>query len=258
MQAPYQSAFLEACVRKVQEIGKVVMVLNTAGESGNVEAALRQSLNYRADATIVVSGTPPTSLIQTCIDHGQRVILINRNDLNDGTECIMVDNKNAAREAFEMLRRAGCERLAVVSSTAGTPSLTAREAAFLEIARENKLKVPAIHVGRTNYETGAASARRLLAEPDRPDGVFCVTDLLAMGFMDVARQEFALKIPCDLCVVGFDDIPEARWGSYNLTTFRQPLEDIAAHIASILSTPIEVSQYSPIALQPVWRGTVRT
>jgi DNA-binding LacI/PurR family transcriptional regulator len=55
MQAPYQSAFLEACVRKVQEIGKVVMVLNTAGDSGNVEAALRQSLNYRADATIVVS-----------------------------------------------------------------------------------------------------------------------------------------------------------------------------------------------------------
>ena len=85
-----------------------------------------------------------------------------------------------------------------------------------------------------------------------------MTDLLAMGFMDVARQEFALKIPCDLCVVGFDDIPEARWGSYNLTTIRQPLEDIAAHIASILNTPIEVSQYSPIALQPVWRGTVRT
>jgi DNA-binding LacI/PurR family transcriptional regulator len=76
--------------------------------------------------------------------------------------------------------------------------------------------------------------------------------------MDVARLEFRLSIPDDLCVIGFDDIPEAGWLGYNLTTFRQPVDEIADYIAQILETD-EAEQTEPkrLPVQVVWRQTVR-
>lgn len=257
MQTPYQSAFMEACTRKLQEIGKVVMVLNTSGDAGSVGAALRQTLNYRADATVVVSGSPSAMLVKTCIDNGQRVILINRDDISDGAECIMVENGAAAREAYLMLRRAGCERLAVVSSTAGTPSLTAREASFMAAAQADGIAVQATHAGPTGYLTGGESARQILSASQRPHGVFCMTDLLALGFMDAARRDFQLRVPEDLCVIGFDDIPEASWGGYELTTFRQPIEAISDHIAEVIRNEQPAGDETRFALQTVWRKSVR-
>jgi len=254
---PYQSALLDATTRCLQAAGKVVMVLNTAGDPRTTEAALGQTLNYRADATVVFSGSPPSTLVETCIASGQRVIMINRDDLPKGTEQILVENDEAVGEAALMLHRAGCATLAVVSSTAGTPSIVARERRFVQAAAGLGLTVTVSREGPTGYATGAASARLLLASSRRPDGVFCVTDLLALGFMDVARREFGRRIPEDLCIVGFDDIAQAGWMSYELTTFRQPLETMAERIVAILATDEEPSGPIRLPVQTVWRRSVR-
>ena len=111
---------------------------------------------------------------------------------------------------------------------------------------------------RYRVEVTPAAARQLFAQSEPPDGVFCVTDLLAMGFMDTARHEFGVSVPEDLCIVGFDDIDQADWTSYSLTTFRQPLELVAERIAELLQSdgpPLE----GPVSVQPalVWRRSVR-
>jgi DNA-binding LacI/PurR family transcriptional regulator len=254
MATPYQAAFLDIATRRLQAIGKVVMVLNTAGEAEATEAALRQTLNYRADATVVVSGSPPVALVETCVANGQRVIMINRDDVPEGTERILVDNAAAAAEALMMLNRAGCRRIAMVGSTAGTPSIVARETSFVAAAAAGGIEVQLCRLGPTSYATGAETARQLFASARRPDGVFCVTDLMALGFMDTARQQFGRRIPDDLCVVGFDDIPQAGWAGYELTTFRQPLDTMVERIVAILAGESGgVSFPAPI----VWRRSVR-
>ena len=259
MDTPYQARILDAITRRLQSINRVAMVINTAGESESAEAALRQTLNYRADATIVLSGKPPMSLVDTCVRSGQHVILINRDDHVAGPENIALDNANAAREAFHMLHRAGCRDIAIVSSRAGTPSLVAREEAFKSAARQANLDVPTIENGPTAYSSGYEAARMLLPRSNRPDAAFCVTDLLACGFMDAARSEFGLSIPNDLCVVGFDDIEQAGWASYELTTFRQPLDDIADHICTLLdeTQPGEGEGSVMFEAVPIWRRSVR-
>ncbi|MDR7033731.1 substrate-binding domain-containing protein [Mesorhizobium sp. BE184] len=257
---PYPSKILDAITRRLQSTNRVAMVINTSGETNSVEAALRQTLNYRADATLVLSGAPPASLIETCVRSGQHVILINRDDRHSGSENIYVDNVTACREAFHMLRRAGCRNMAVVSSSAGTPSITTREKAFEQAAAEHDLSVRVIRTGPTGYESGYEAGRQILAGSERPDAAFCVTDLLACGFMDAARKEFGIPIPDELCVVGFDDIEQAAWGSYALTTFRQPIEQMADHIATLLDESEKGIVSEPTAkfqAVPVWRKTVR-
>ena len=96
----------------------------------------------------------------------------------------------------------------------------------------------------------------LLGRSQPPDGVFCVTDVLALGFMDAARHEFHRAIPRDLCIIGFDDIPQAGWASYELTTFRQPIGEIAERIAAIVISGVE-ERTEVIEVRPVWRGSVR-
>lgn len=257
---PYQSQLLDALTRRLQAAGKVSMVINTSGDAERVEAALRQTLQYRADATVVLSGQPATSLIATCIANGQHVILLNRDHPEPGPETLEVTSRRAATEAFHMLERAGCKRLLVAASDIGSPSIRAREEAFVAAAAEGGMSVEVRRLGPSVHRSGAEIARRAFSGRERPDGVFCATDLIACGFMDVARHEFGLRIPEELCVVGFDDIEQAGWPSYALTTFRQPIEEIASHIVSRLDgglldeeAPVKTTFY----VEPVWRRTVR-
>ena len=67
----------------------------------------------------------------------------------------------------------------------------------------------------------------------RPEVVFCVNDAMALGLMDTARFELMMRIPSDVSVVGFDDIPAGQRPAYLLSTVRQPLEEMAT-VASLL------------------------
>jgi len=255
---PYQARMVRKLSEHLLEAGKVPMVLETSGPRDNVEGALRQTLNYRADATVVLSGTPPQSVIRTCLDNGQRLLLINRDDGLDGPHNIGLDNAAAARIALNAFLRAGCRRLAVVTSQAGTPSLIDREQSFAGMAAGAGLEPIVWRSGRTSYETGAAGARALLAGIDRPDAAFCVTDLIACGFMDCARHEFGLAIPEDICVMGFDDIDQAGWASYRLTTFAPPVDRIAARVVELVTADQAGSPQKNIFEAPVvWRSSVR-
>ena len=95
---PYLSRVLRTLIERIQQSGRVAMVLATSGPAEHVEEALRQTLNYRADATVVLSGTPSQSIIRTCLDNGQRLILINRDDHLAGPHNISIDNASAARD----------------------------------------------------------------------------------------------------------------------------------------------------------------
>ena len=256
--APYQAQFIESLTRQLQDAGKVAMIVNTSGGDGT-ERAMRLTLQYRADASIVLSGQPDRQIIENCIGNGQRVIVVNRDQAVEGTENINVSNRASSREAFHMLHRVGCKNLALVSSTAGTPSLMAREKAFVDEAQGAGIDVTVTRTGSTSYTSGAMTARQLFSKKSRPDGAFCVTDLLACGFMDVARDEFDISIPEELCVVGFDNIEQSGWSAYNLTTFRQPIEDIAAYMVSLVDGMPESANDTQkrFEAEPVWRKSVR-
>lgn len=259
MGSPFHARLLEVLSRRLQEIDKVTMVINTSGDKDSVARALRQTLNYRADATVVLSGSPAASLIDTCVANGQHVILINRDDHPDGPDNLRMDYVAAGSEAFFLLDRAGCQRIAVISSHSETPSIRGRERAFIAAAQAAGKHVIVTRAGPTLYQTGIEAARQLFARADPPDGAFCVTDLLACGFMDSARHEFGVNIPDDLCVIGHDDIEQASWESYNLTTFLQPIEQIAEQISALLLRDTIPLHPEPLTFVPVpvWRKSVR-
>ena len=90
-----------------------------------------------------------------------------------------------------------------------------------------------IRAGDFHVESGFEHGTALLTMPDRPTAIFAGSDLQAFGVYEAARV-LGLEIPAQLSVVGFDDLPMARWAWPPLTTVRQPLTEMAAAAARLV------------------------
>lgn len=262
MGTPYRSSLIRAVTQHLQNSGKIAMLINTDRSDGSVDRALRQAIRYRADASIILSGLPDKSITQLCLKNGQRLVLINRDDDQPGPLRINLDDQEAAGRILTAFVRAGCRRLAFANSEVGTPSLMAREHGFVAAAAALGMEVAVERFGSTGYEAGKVVAQRLLTRKERPDAIFCANDLLACGVMDAARHQFMVSVPDQLCVAGFDDIEQASWSSYDLTTFAQPVEAIAREAVAFLAAPgaaDEEAQVQTLKLHAelVWRGSIR-
>lgn len=257
---PFRAQLVSALTARLQGAGKVAMIINTDRSDDSVEGALRQAIAYRTDAAIVLSGMPDPALADLCHRNGLRLVLINRDEERPASARIRLADAEAGRQAFEILRQAGCSRPALATSRTGTASLKARELGFLAAAQEEGLSVIHEALGTTSYETGLGLGTALLARRDRPDGVFCTTDLMACGVMDAARHRFRLRVPDDLSVIGFDDIAQAGWEAYRLTTFAQPVDAIAGACVDWLNHSLSHDRSSvlvQLSARLTWRSSVR-
>ncbi|PFG21269.1 LacI family DNA-binding transcriptional regulator [Serinibacter salmoneus] len=112
--------------------------------------------------------------------------------------------------------------------------------------------------GDTEYETGFAIGRSLARDSTPPTGVVCICDAVALGVIEGARRG-GLRTPDDLSVVGFDDIPPAKWMSPPLTTVRQPMRRMGGVAVRTLLRMIEGrepdSHHVQLATSLVERGT---
>jgi DNA-binding LacI/PurR family transcriptional regulator len=136
-----------------------------------------------------------------------------------------VTNWDGGRAAAEHLLALGHRRFAVVGGSRTHLYSRARIDGFrsaLEVGGGAGLSV--VH-GDWDRRRAAEAIAPILRSPDRPTAVFACSDLMAMGVYDAAKAA-GLGIPDDLSVVGFDDVPEASWGTPPLTTIRQPIAEM--------------------------------
>jgi LacI family transcriptional regulator len=87
--------------------------------------------------------------------------------------------------------------------------------------------------GDFDYHSGFSAGTELLTLTEPPTAIFAASDQMALGVYEAARQQ-GLRIPDDLSVIGFDDLPEASWASPPLTTVRQPLSEMGTLAARTL------------------------
>jgi len=101
----------------------------------------------------------------------------------------------------------------------------------------------------------------LLSDPKPPDALFCANDHMALAAIEVARYEFGLKVPQDLSIVGFDDVDPARWASFSLTSFSQPVDGMVESavdlIAGLVENPSKEPRHEIVEGELVVRGSAR-
>jgi DNA-binding LacI/PurR family transcriptional regulator len=233
LQQPFHAELLSTVSGALLADGYQCMLLNAANAERDMSALVARLLEYRVCSIVVMSGMPPSRVVEECLGNGVPVILVNKLLPELDVDTVVADHAAGGRLAAEQLLAAGCRRLGVVSSAARTASLMGRLDAFRARAAEAGVAVRVWQDGPTDYAAGRAAALEMLRD-EALDGVFCVSDLLALGFLDAARSECARRVPDDLSVIGFDDIPQASWSAYRLTTFRQPVRDLTAAVMRLI------------------------
>lgn len=207
----------------------VVLVCNTVGESPRLQSYLRVLRSRRADAVLVSGGGSLSAADFTAIlDSRLPVVLIGRPPRQDEPRLpfVAVDNVLGARTATQHLVEVGARRIVHLAGPETQTTMLDRAAGYRTVVRSAILPVQVAHSDGT-AEDGYRVASALLRRPrdERPDGIFAATDRLGLATL-AAAHDARLRVPDDLAVIGFDDLPLAAYVRPSLSSMAQPARDL--------------------------------
>jgi DNA-binding LacI/PurR family transcriptional regulator len=227
---PFYATLLQALGEGLQARGLAPLLL--FGDQHSTDRQIAQLLSYQVDALVMTNATLSSKMAARCARSDRPVVAINRYLPHQDITSITCDNRGSAAAVADHLVALGCRRLAFVAGIPDASSSRDREQGFLRRLGQAARAVVAHETGHYTHDGGAEAARRMLALPEPPDGIFCANDLMAFGVMDAARDEFGLRLPHDLKICGFDNSSLASWSSYDLTSVDQ---DIPAMVEAAIT-----------------------
>ncbi|MFC5829546.1 LacI family DNA-binding transcriptional regulator [Nonomuraea insulae] len=165
------------------------------------------------------------------------VVVDPADDPGKGIPSVGASNWNGGLAATRHLLELGHRRIAIITGPDYALAARARFDGYRTALDMAGVAADPELVGRGDFliEGGLAQARRLLRLPDPPTAIFATNDGQAIGAYHAAR-ELGVRIPEELSVIGFDDLPPMRWAIPPLTTIRQPLTQMAKAAATMLLT----------------------
>jgi DNA-binding LacI/PurR family transcriptional regulator len=231
---------LEQLSRILQAKGYQVLLFMT--DPGNQDEVVQRILQYQVEGIVMASATLSSDLARECAATGIPVVMFNRYVASSPASSVTCDNIEGGRKVADFLVRGGHQRIAFIAGAEDSSTNRDREAGFYKGLAEHGVAAFARAVGGYAFEGARQAARRLLKAKPRPDAIFVANDHMAFAVMDVARHEFGLRVPRDVSIVGYDDVPEASWAAYDLTTVSQSANKMVETTAQILLQQIEKSQ----------------
>ncbi len=200
--------------------------------------------NGLLDGVIIASSFLDDPLQQTLIQIGMPFILIGRHVADPNVSYVDVDNLNSAREAVAYLIRLGRRRVATIAGPGNMIAGADRRAGYEAALRDRGL-VPDLNLiaeGDFTEVGGYMAAQRLL--PHQPDAIFAASDSMAVGALRALR-EAGRRVPDDVALVGFDDMPFTARTDPPLTTVRQPIQRTGQLAAETLMDMIDERSSRP-------------
>ena len=228
---------IEQLSRALQERGFHVLLFMT--DTGNQDLVVQQMMGYQVEGIVMASAALSSTLARECAQTGIPVVLFNRYVPSSPASSVTSDNIEGGRLIAHFLVEGGHKRIAFIAGSEDSSTNRDREAGFYRGLAENGHTVWARAVGNYSFAGAAEATRQLCSSKIKPDAIFVANDHMAFSVMDVLRHELKLRIPNDISVVGYDDVPEAHWSGYSLTTVRQPSGQMIEATVSILMEQIQ-------------------
>jgi DNA-binding LacI/PurR family transcriptional regulator len=227
---PFRSKLLAPLVHQLALHGFMPLLMN-ADDPEQLAPSLRQLLSYHVAGVIITSGAPPLSLAEEYLARKIPVTLINRHADLPGCDRVTSDNAQGMQLMANYCRQRGWQNIGFIGEHCNNFSTEQRHEALLASAPD--LTINARFIAGGGYAAGRAAAQELSG----CQVLLCATDMLALGAMDGLRAlNSSGLLPA---VIGFDDIPQASWDPYHLTTVQQDTDGLAQQAVDLLVTRIE-------------------
>jgi DNA-binding LacI/PurR family transcriptional regulator len=236
----FSVAFLAAIAEELARTG-LALTLLPSGRAGSVIP----TRDVAMDGAIAYSCRPGVDGIDWLRRRRLPLVFVDQ-DPEPGYATINVDDRGAAAAAARHVVELGHRRIAVLQLGHGADEdadpgdwwvSRQRLAGWLDVLGEAGIEPTMLRSTSSTQEAGAETVRELLAGPDRPTAVLCFSDTLAAGVLRAA-EDVGLRVPEDLSLVGFDDVPLARRLRPALTTIRQDVAEKGRLAAAALAATV--------------------
>ena len=210
-------------------------IMHVVPTAEDVDTIMRQVLDFRTEGVILASSTMTSQLSRACRDLGIPAVLLNRIQTDRNMLAVCCDNYGGARQIAGRFVKMNRQRIAFIGGRRDTSTHLERLNGFRDQLNEAGREIVHRLDGGFDYQQAYLAARDLLSQRPMPDALFCANDIMAIAALDAARS-MGVRVPDDLAVIGFDDIPMAAWESYRLTTMRQPLRRMLQQAVDLILT----------------------
>lgn len=233
----FYANFLSRLSERLREIGKQVLLFSV-GVDQSADEVLPTLLQYQVDALIIAATTLSADMAADCAQTGTPVLVFNRFIELPQVNSFSVDHADGGRQIANLFLKGNHQRYGYITGIETTQSSQLREKGYRDqLAKAGVIDVLR-EVGNYSYEVAYDAATRLLRRADRPDAIFCASDQMAFATIDAARA-VGLNVPVNLSVAGFDNVPQAAWTPYRLTTIAHPLDQMLDMTMKILEERLQ-------------------
>ena len=250
---------IEKLSQRLQRDGYHVLLF-IAEAHGHADELLMQLMQYHVDGIVLLSATLSSGLARDCAEAGIPVLLFNRiAPAGNTVSSVASDNEAGGRLAANALMQAGHQRIGYIAGLEDSSTNRDREAGFNAELAAHGLRPFARTVGHYSFDGAQIAARQMFGMADFPSAVFVANDYMAIAVMDTLRSEFKLRIPQDVAVLGFDDVPQAAWEGYSLSSIAQDAGAMIEQTARILMEQLQAdhvqAQHITLPVRLVQRGS---
>lgn len=240
---PYFPAFARGAEDRVRERGYTLVLGNSDYDPRREFSYLDLVRSQQLAGAIYCLGdemSPILAELRRAVQEGLAVVLVHSPLANVPTVC--ADNRQGGCLAAKHLLALGHRRIGVVSALPLDEGMAEREAGFLDALRAaglavDRAAIPAAY-GDHQIEGGRRATVELLAHEPELTAIFVLNDLMALGALEGARAS-GRRVPRDLSIIGFDDIPFSALANPPLTTVGQPIRQLGEQAADLLLHVIE-------------------
>jgi LacI family transcriptional regulator len=235
--------FFTALVRGVEDVGQGLgysVVLCNSDENPDKEADYLRALLADQISGFIVSPTSRTENLAALHEAGRAVVAIDRRPRNLAVDTVLVDNEHGAREATTHLIEQGFRRIACITGPARLSTASRRLRGYRSALRAAGIEPdPALERHADFRQRGGYTAMaNLLAARPAPDAVFVTNNLMTVGALECLADN-DIRIPDQVGVVGFDDVPWATFIRPPLSTVTQPTYELGRTAATLLKARID-------------------
>ena len=237
---PFCPALLTSTHDELALMGYRVVLFAERTDAPAGQDALNRLLDRSIDGVLVTTAPLRSPLAGPLRGRGLPLVLLDRYIDGLDVDRVASDNRGGAAAGVRHLLELGHRRIAVVRGPGATSTGRDRLAGLVDAldAAGVALDPELVRDGGYSHESGYQHTRDLLRLADPPTAVVCGNDVVAFGAIDAARS-LGARVPQDVSVLGFDDVPMASWDVFRLTTVRQPFDDMARAAARMLAERIE-------------------
>jgi DNA-binding LacI/PurR family transcriptional regulator len=223
----------------------VRVLLFTLDESSKLEELLEQIWTFQVDGVIALTAHFDHRDIAQFEEHNIPVVLYNRQVPDHPVNTVCVDHSQGIRQLIDLLVEGGNRRFLVLSGPPDSDVANERRQIALAQLGEHGFKDVPVLYGDFSYQSGKDCFAKWMQDHDAPDAVVCSNDTMAIGCIDQARGTHGIEVPGQMSVVGFDGMYAAFWTGYELTTVRQPVNQMAKAAVDILMERIDNPEAPP-------------